>query len=378
MGKKKIIVSILVFSMVIGATKIYAKAFEDNSSIVNVEATEYVEEVFSGIVDVLMYSDTFLSRISDRESLKLGEPYIVFIPEVEVQEKVYYYPIIDAVENEVVYLIEAIGTSEGYICNALDHMVDVLNEIEYVDNPCIVYSVGNDTFIESASQMINVTTYYNDEKLVQSSEEMLSVNLPLENFEFEEKQELVFERMNHLMDYESCQWNNELDLVNSKMYGTLELYKPQGQYSYGICWASSVATVYNYLTTSVISGVQVCNRMGISLNEGGTIYDEQDALALYNIYYNNLRLRELTWGELTNNINQEKPIIINGFNTYGVGHAVTIYGYTGTSSTTGYVQYWNSALNSGQGGNAIFRYGSGQFSSGDGYTYDWETTLSYY
>lgn len=167
------------------------------------------------------------------------------------------------------------------------------------------------------------------------------------------------DRIDELVICEPCQWSDEMEMAEMKMYGTLELYEPQGQYSFGICWASTVATVYNYLSTSVISGVQVCNRMGISLNEGGTIYDEQDALALYNI-------------------DLEKPIIANGFTVYEVGHAVTIYGYTGTSSTTGYVQYWNSALNSGLGGEAVFKYNSRAFSSGTGYTYKWKTTLSYY
>ena len=50
-----------------------------------------------------------------------------------------YYPIIDSSTNQVVYLIETIGIDGRYICNPLDHMVDVLNEIDYINNDSVAY-----------------------------------------------------------------------------------------------------------------------------------------------------------------------------------------------------------------------------------------------
>lgn len=317
-----------------------------------------------------MTDKLFLSRITDRNSLGIAEPYIVYHCNADEQEKILYFPLIDKSKNKVVYLVEAIGVNGKYICNSLDHMVEALNDIRYLDNQCIVYLLNSDIYLETTSKIINVTEYYSPE-----TSKYISVNdEKIMSRTFEEKKEDINERFNILYDFKKYEWESEEEILNTKMYGTLILSNPQGQYQYNMCWASAVATVHNYLISKVTNGFEVCTRMGIGYNDGATIYDTQDALAQYNIIYDEIRLSPLTWTELTGNINVSKPIIINGLNSEGAGHAVTIYGYVDTRKT---VQVWNSFLNSGSGGYATFTYDSGYFTNGDGVAYFWISSLSY-
>lgn len=377
---KKIMCSmVLCFSILICSSNIYAKDNTEPDVMKDrtVVATDCVKENFEDIIDVLMTDDIFVSRITDRDALDIGKPYIVYSTNTSNQEEIYYYPIVDENTNNVVYLIEAIGVNGTYSCNALDHMIEVLNEIDYVDEDCIVYCIGNELYFENSSKTINASLYYNGDcgEICEYTSTDCDSFLELP---FKEKEKMVSERLQNLTESELYEWRAEEEKMRAKLYGSLTLTNPQGQYVYNICWASAVATVYNYLTDSVVSGVEVCTRMGISLNLGGTVYDEQDALALYNINYSKIRKEPLSWSELKENIDGGKPAIANGFNSTGTGHAVTICGYTGSSSTSGYVTIWNSYLNDGQGGYATFKYGKGYFTNGDGCNYNWETSLSYY
>lgn len=118
--------------------------------------------------------------------------------------------------------------------NSLDHMVEALNDIRYLDNQCIVYLLNSDIYLETTSKIINVTEYYSPEisKYISVNDEKIMSRT------FEEKKEDINERFNILYDFKKYEWESEEEILNTKMYGTLILSNPQGQYQYNMCWAS--------------------------------------------------------------------------------------------------------------------------------------------
>lgn len=46
---------------------------------------------------------------------------------------------------------------------------------------------------------------------------------------------------------------NKNSVADKKMFLSISLNNPQGQYSYGMCWASAVATVINTIRLSGIT-----------------------------------------------------------------------------------------------------------------------------
>lgn len=362
-------ISLLGTSMNVMARTNSSKKKTDNSELI---AREYVMESFDEIISSLLENETFKSRVTDKSTFILGEAYIVYRADMECQDKVFYFPIVDKWTEKIVYLIETIGVDGTYVCNTLDGIVEVLNEVDYLNNECIVYYVEENMYVETPSKIINVCEFYNEEN---DSTYCSCIEDEFFGNSFKEKKNAVYYRKNELVDYQKHEGKNNAE---KKLYGSLTLVKPQGQYAYGMCWAAAVATVHNYFEYSVITGFEVCTRMGIGYDTGGTIYDMQDALALYNITYNKVRKRILTWDELTNNIDKGYPIIIGGYSSVNVGHAVTIYGYSGSASSTSNILIWNSYLKSGKGGEAKFTKNKGYFTNGDGVAYQWEESLSYY
>lgn len=381
---KFLLTATLCFSFIFNLLNINVNAFEisleRNEISYKNTASEYVSNAFDKIVESLMESDLFVSRVNDINALGIGTSFFVYDSSDTVQENVFYFPIIDESQNNVVYLIEAIGVDNGYICNPLDHMVDVLNEIDYIDNQSIAYLYNYDVYFETQTDKINTTYYYNDDYNMEMNPYISSFDNSFVNRDFNEKRSQILDSMKSLSDFHEYNWKSNDEILNTKLYGYLTLSNPQGQYGYGMCWASSVATVHNYLKplSSVVTGFEVCNRMGIGYGYGGSVYDEQDALWLYGINYNYIRnINTFNWSYLTSNIDSLKPLIANGYSAIGAGHAVTVTGYTGSSSTNNNVRMWNGNLNGGSGGYEYISYGNGYFTDGSGTIFYWQTTLSY-
>ncbi len=383
---KKIVSFISVFlccSFIVCSTTVFAQTSSNTSNIsAQKEAShKYVLSCFEDIIASQMDNDMFLSRINDINMLVLGVPYIVYHNEHTIQNNVMYYPIIDSSTNQVVYLIETIGIDGRYICNPLDHMVDVLNEIDYINNDSVAYYLNNSVYFETESAKIDSTYFYNNDYNMKNYSIMLSESeSEFINSTFEEKKSIISQNTTTLMDFSNYIITDADSVLSMKCYGYLNLNNPQGQYDYDMCWASAVATVNNYLNSTVTNGFEVCTRMGKGYNDGGNAYEIQDALWKYGIDYGYVRADALTWQQLKNNIDSDYPPIANGSNTaYTNGHTVTISGYKPNSqSSTAYnVRIWNSALNGGTGGYSDISYGDPFYTEGGGIPYYWSATISY-
>ncbi len=328
--------------------------------VIPLEADNYVVSNFEEIIDI---SSEYMSdfNISDEKELTLGTPYCVVNLGVRIQDEIYYYPVV--ADDEIVFIISVIGTDAGYTYSVQTALVDELNQVDYINNPAVIYVCNKCIYVETEYS----ENVYDYSEL--TSQEIDFVNLP-----FEEKFLFAQNNAKYFIPYKTDNDNN--DYISAKLKTTLTLYKPMGQYGYAMCWASAAATIINYLNHTAVTGFQVCNRVGIGYNDGGTIYDAQDGLSAYGINYK-LYANALTWSSIVSNISSGKPIFAGlSSNSYG-DHAVTIYGYSGTTTSNKKIYVWDSALNSDNGGYSYMN-SSYNYAGASGITYQWNRTLSYY
>lgn len=344
-------------------------------------AMKEVTERFDTLVDVMSSIGLLQDDASDTNNLSVAVPYIVYHAEEEIQDEIYYFPVYYNENDAIICTIEAIYFEGRFVLNISGANIEILNEIDYVNEECIVYTTDGNVCFETEKKIIVDSIFYSDTSLLTYDTISLVEANEFMSVPFESKRELLKSRLNNLRECKRSTQMDETECLNARMYGILTLYKPQGQYGLNMCWASAAATVINYISGRVVTGYDVCNRAGVGYDAGGTVYDIQDGLAAFGIEYDYIRATSLAWSQLTTNIDAGKPVIANCFPQYSQsGHAVTLYGYTGSSSTNGYVTYWDSSLNRGTGGSNSFEFGSGEgvFSTGDGFSWFWTSTVSYY
>ena len=323
-------------------------------------------------LELLRKIESFQMRVGDNDSFSLCRPYIVYNPMLESQDEIIYFPLYDESKDKIVFLLTAVNIEGEFHCGALDNSVDLLNDIDYRNSECICFVTDNgDIVYETPYRSVSSFEFYNGKEIIKgniNSDAFFSLT-------FNEKSFLVNNRINELKPFEKTFLDVE-DVLNQKMHGILSLNNPQGQYGYGMCWATSAATIHNKIYSSVVTGFDICNHLGIGYNDGGTVYNEQDALWYYGIYYNYILQNGPSWSQVKNNIDNSNLFILNGYGYYQNHHAVTVYGYAGTSQSNGTVFYWEGNLNGGLGGAAYCDYNNHCFYDAYGYVYNWSTALT--
>ncbi len=358
----------------------FANQYSSISSIEDViplEAKLYVNENMNIFFQYACEFDTMQSiSMSEDIGLILGNPYVIYNFSSE-QDEVYYYPIIDKESNTVISIVGIIGTEFGYVFEIQTGMADILNEMNYIQNNCIFYIKNGNLYAENQSQLVNVDLGLVPET---GAEEENIIENQFFNLSYEEKMTAIIDKIPEFKPYTSVAWENEEQQLNSLLGTTLTLYYPQGLYSYGMCWASSTATVINYLKSSTVTGFDVCNRLGIGYNTGGSLYDIQSGLSYYGINYDKVLASIMPWENIEENINAGYPIVLcaNGVSgQYLLGHAAVIHGYSGSGSNR-VINVWNPAGGSGGSGESvIIKYNnvSACFTI-NGVVYGWDHTLS--
>lgn len=142
----------------------------------------------------------------------------------------------------------------------------------------------------------------------------------------------------------------------------------QGNYS--LCWAATVATIYNYKNNTSITAKNVADKMGIGYNTGASASQTKSALSSYGLSYS-ITNSKLAWANVKSNIStKDKPFAICLTNSaLGVGHMMTGYGYycTQTDNLSAYrfVNAWDS-----NGYFLLFPYISDTITT-SGYSFQW-------
>lgn len=337
------------------------------------EAKNYFDENYEKFIQVAVEFQEYNSyRISDVGSLTICNPYIILMLDQTKQDEIYYYPIADKNTEQILFVIGIIGTVNGYTYEVNENLVDLLNKADYVHNLCIVYKNQGEISVQNENQEI----FRSEQQFASSERAIIQQEKSYIEINFTEKIKLLNERANDLVKFSPVEWASEEEQHNAILKGSLTLYVPVGQYSYGMCWASTAATIINYVQKKSVSGMEICTVLGIGFNDGGTLLNLGDALSRYGVSYG-IAYYSLSWAGLTKNIDASKPIAIAGYTGGGtiIGHAVTIYGY-GSSSVA---YFWDPAMNNGNGGYNNFVVGTtNKIFTSNGTTYEWTGTVSYY
>lgn len=299
-------------------------------------------------------------EISNNDNVYLAEPYYIY-NELEDQEAIYYFPIVK--DQTIVSVMCVLDSEDGLVYQYGDEIKDKLNEIHYLQEKPLIYEEDGKIHIEGRDELLTVST----------SEEVGEI-VPCKKFSelsYSNKKKRIEEKMDDLVP--CVHGEKPENILDLKIKGLLSLHNPQGQHGYDMCWAAAVATVVNYKKSSMVTGFDVCNRMGIGYNTGGTIYQEHQALSLYGVTYNGISGTSLDWNTIKNNINNNHPIIANLMSNSGTykAHAVTIYGFDSSKN----LNYWDSRLGGGSGAYKKTSFNNATFLSIDGHSYYWGTSL---
>lgn len=125
--------------------------------------------------------------------------------------------------------------------------------------------------------------------------------------------------------------------ISSSMYKKLNLpYK--SQYNTNLCWAAATASLGQYKTGISKTAKQIADHCEISYSAGGSYTDCQKALKdIYNIstWAGSF---SLTYSDIDDDIDNDKPIIAMFYPSSGLGHGVNICGYA-KSPSQGVIYY---------------------------------------
>ncbi len=332
------------------------------------EVQLYVEknkdEIFTTVIEAWEIQD------ADIEDLEYGAFFVVYDGE-ENPDAVYYVPV--EYQEEVIVVVAVLDTDQGLLYQCSEEYVPFLNGINYLNNPAIFYEKNGELYAETREDKM----YCSSDIAIGISEEQKDRKDDFIGLSYNDKCEEINDWISNMEIIESVTVTDENSDLSMTFQKTLTLYYPMGQYGYGMCWAAASATVINYLNGTGVYPFYLCNIMGIGYDDGGTVYDEQNALAKYGISYDYIRssINNFSMTVVSNNIDAGYPLILNVITADGSsGHAVTIYGYTSTN----YIYYWDPNLNDGSGGKTSASYSSlgSSFLMINKSYYGWHSSLS--
>lgn len=377
--KKKIVLLILTIAMAIQMFVVNDQVYAANSSEITypLDSVIYAKENYIGIIEaVKQYSSNFRIERNQLDNIRLGKPFIIYKANENVQDEMYYYPVLDAQDN-IVLLICIIGTTDGWRISATEELVQQLNNIEHFDSNYILYVTDDGIYAENKGNKI----------VLESSGEC--DNNSFDKYSYDLKKQIIVDSVDYFVKADiNMVFNNNVEKagytpsfsMNSSESKQCKLFNEKGQGNYGLCWAATVATISNYRSGTNVTAKNVADQMGIGYNDGGTIAQAQQALKKQGLIYSNKNgdaNNIMSWNGVKTNVSNKYPIYVHGKGTSSA-HAVTVYGYTVAAGKC-YVLLWNSALNGGSGGSQSTEFNvNGTVFSSSSKTYKWAYSVSKY
>lgn len=342
------------------------------------DATIYAQQHYKELVEaVKMHNEDYNVQEIQYNDVSLGIPFVIYELDTEVQDEIYYYPILGT-DGNIILLMCVIGTTEGWNLSASEEWVNELNKIGGIKSDLVFYKVGENLWAEDDKDIYEII---GDKNLF--AEYSVSRGY-LEEKEKYSKENTIFKKTD--INKITITSKNRKDTytpafssstTNSKI---CSLYNSKGQGNYGLCWAATVATICNYRKGTNLSASTIADGMNIGYDDGANIYEAQQALknngVQYNSVYGNSNTK-MPWSVLKANIDNKYPIYVSAKATNS-GHAVTAYGYT-IAAGMKYIVLWNSGINGGKGSPiTVSFYEDGTSFSYNNTTYTWTYSVSQY
>lgn len=129
---------------------------------------------------------------------------------------------------------------------------------------------------------------------------------------------------------------------------TSKLPVPKKIQTSNTCWATSVSSIGEFLTGTQLSNVQICKKLGVSLDSGGKDQNALDALRLFTYPKSSTSIHGKTIAAAPSD-QQIKNWIDNGLPIYAhlqysptaLGHAVVVCGWGRTGNSSMYIYVMN-------------------------------------
>lgn len=356
------------------------------ADIIPDSAKSYVQNVLPDVLDAASdFAKDIGINASDNYELQLNKPYIIYNFR-EYQDEIYYYPL--TANGKIEFILGVIGTDEGYThqISREGALLNILNEIDYLNNECIFYVIDNELYYEEENKGYdNFESAYICETYHSSGRnELLFLTKS-----FEEKQRIIKDKINFFKPVNTSDFDlNSLKNTKCGAMKTIKLRNPQSQYVYNMCWACVVATIANTVNMMSYTGFDVCSRMGIGFDKGADIYEMKTALSYYGVDYK-IRNGIPYWSEIMKNIDEGYPLAMILFSKYPdlPGHTITLMGYNASNK---YIRVYDSqnTYNPDNDSNKDNPYSDGDYYefyynnqpriARNDSVYSWEATLSEY
>ena len=342
--KKRIIGFMLALSMIMACVpSVNAKAAEklmyeaENATydVTRERADLYVRNNREEIIYVAReLADCFDYSKSQWDSLEIGESYVVNEIGRDIEDEIYYYPLIDG--EDIVLVLSVFNASDGWNYSLSKEMVSQLNYIDFENNQedYVLYYDENELLVESENGFV----VFPEEEVATATFDTFALSPTSRNTRATYSSNTGLQPLTRMPGY------YPRFKIDESTYKECKLVSPQGQGNYGRCWAAVCATMLNYEFGVPMTAERICDLKGIDYNEGAdskTMCETLVESGLYRrVYY-----EQLAWGDIITEINNKRLIGLGAYTeNREYGHAVTVIGYRRISNYC-YVILWNSALN---------------------------------
>lgn len=354
----KKILSLLLSIMIIFGISIETYAYEKNDNMEN-NVTFAIEDNFGSLAleiinnaEVYEVGGTDFSNIEilnevDINNINTQSSYSV--NQTEDNYEVTNLPVV--IDGKIELILSLMKTDEGYNATLGRDFAPLLNEVQLNgDNDVSIIQDGftlyaitpNKTYKQVGSTVIDITeeneTFYNINGAMFSTNEISSADYNTtdlcdinDSYTQAALESLTVEKENNNIQ----PYSNPVSPTGTKYLSNYPIVHQRiGSTQYGMCWAATVASIVRFEgKSSTLTAQQVCNRIGIGYDDGGTLENARAALAIYlsSPYVPTVVNSTLSYSNIMTVINNVDPAYMSCKNGDS-GHAVALVGYNFTTT----------------------------------------------
>ncbi|MBD5134713.1 MAG: hypothetical protein HDT39_01930 [Lachnospiraceae bacterium] len=337
---KRVFVLLLTAAFLLNYTNAYANTenslYED---YIPEEAYNYAKENYRNGLGVILDNVDLYGISGKVDDFQLCDPYIVYDVEKEVQEPLYYFPIKNS-QEKIVLVMAIFLTENGWSDSISGCMADELNDKRYLEEECLIYGDSDEICVENEENQPDIEKVDGAEIQKFTKKEFRN-----KKKEFKKKYKVDFNvKLTESNDEDSMVQSGFIIstgtniLIDSKDYA--ENQKIKGKQKY-ICWAASVATIYNYVKDKHITAKNVCDNIGHSYAEG-TYKTVLRAFEEHELDYVKVD-STLDYDRIRSNLKGRKPISMWTRASNNNSHLVTLVGIDLGERNQPRITIWNSA-----------------------------------
>ena len=374
------------------STKENSNGLKVKSISIPEDVKQYAENISGPLLFNVITSDLdFGIDTSDYQNWVLGTPFTIFSMDINKKANcsTYYFPVLD--KEDIVLMICVTKTNDEFSASISTDLSAQLNELRLQLNDSdssqyIVYTSGGALFADKEGKSVKLADTYiashskdnfsektykdklNDIEN-QYNNELITTNIYEQNSDISESSNSI--KYSYTPTVTITNYTDYTDgMLNTSAVGLVS------QENHNMCWAACVANTVRYLQgNTTLTAYNVCDKMGIGYDSAGAdLGQTYQALASYNVMNYYTKGYQISFANVTTNINNKYPVIMGATSSAG-GHMTSLIGYKDYHTGSDYIYFYNP----GTGGIvlSVFNTSGTTFSYG-GYTFKWNATVSPY